>query len=235
MDEALSVVVTNDDGYAAEGIDAVVEALDALGDVEVEVVAPLDQRSGTGGTFREGPLETEEVETTSGHEAIAVDGYPADTLRVAIDELDLQPHLVLSGINEGQNVGPLVDVSGTIGAARAAVARDIPALAVSSGGPGYDYEAAVEVMLDWIDEHRVELLEGDAPVEVASFNVPSCSTGEVRGVEEVPPAAGGDVGGDQDCTSTEEDPVDDVTAFLNGFATLSIVPDEPNAPPQPGE
>lgn len=234
--ETLRLVVTNDDGYSAEGIDALVEGLETLPDVEIEVVAPLEQRSGSGGTFKEGPLETEEVQTASGTDALAVDGYPADTLRVAIDELELDPHLVVSGINEGQNIAQLVDLSGTVGAARAGVARGIPSLAVSSGGPGHDYEAAVELVLDWIEERRDDLVAGDAPVEVASLNVPSCSTGEIRGVLEVPVAEEVPNPLDaQDCTSTLEDPPDDGTALLNGFATLTIVPDEPETPPTAGE
>lgn len=233
--ETLRVVVTNDDGVGAEGIDAVVVALEELGDVEVSVVAPAEQRSGSGGTYKEGPLETEAAQTASGHEAVAVAGYPADTLRVAVDELALDPHLVVSGINEGQNAGPLVDVSGTIGAARAAVARGIPALALSSGSPGFDYEVAVPVMLDWIAEHRDALLAGEVDADVTSVNVPSCTEGEVRGVVEVPVAAGGNPLVDQDCTSTLEDPATDVEAFLNGFATISVVPDEPAVPPEPGD
>lgn len=234
-EETLRVLVTNDDGYEAEGIDTVVEALGELTAVEVNVVAPLEGKSGSGGTFTEGPVDTSEVETASGVEAIAVDGFPADAVRVAIDEMDLDPHLVVSGINEGQNVGPLVDISGTIGGARAGVARDVPALALSAGLPSDDYEPTAEFMVEWITERRDALVSGDAPLQVESINVPACEEGEVRGLEEVPP---GDGGGQNpldpaECTSTPEDPPDDVTAFLNGFAALSIVPDEPATPPQP--
>lgn len=235
-DEApLSVVVTNDDGYASEGIDAVVEALEAEEDIELTVVAPLEQQSGQGGTYTEGPVETQEEQTISGTEAIAVDGYPADAVRVALDELNLTPDLVVSGINEGQNLGPVVDVSGTVGAARAAVDAGVPALALSSGTPGFDYEAGVEVMLDWIEEHRAALEAAEAPVEVTSINIPSCSEGEVRGLEEVPAGTDGSQAiVAQDCTSTLEDPATDLEAFNNGFATITVLPDDPKTPYQPG-
>jgi 5'-nucleotidase len=232
-DGPLRILVSNDDGYSAEGIDAVVEGLTGLDDVEVTVVAPLEQKSGSGGTYTDGEVATSEVETASGYPATAVDGFPADAVTTALEDMGLEPHVVVSGINEGQNIGQLVDVSGTVGAARAAVAGGIPSLAVSSGLEGYDYAAAVPLVLDWVEERREALLAGEAPVEVASMNVPSCTEGELRGLVEVPVATTGEFLDPQDCTSTLEDPADDTEAFLNGFASLTIVPDEPETPPSP--
>lgn len=233
--EPLSILVTNDDGYSAEGIDAVVEALVGAGH-EVEVVAPLEQQSGTGGTFTEGAVESQEEETASGHPALAVAGYPSDSVRVALDELEMTPDLVVSGINEGQNVGPLVDISGTIGAARAAVARGVPALALSaSTGPfAAGYEAGAGLMLTWIEEHAAALAAGEAAVEVTSINVPSCAEGEPEELVEVPVGTGGDVLAESDCTSDLTDPADDVEGLNHGFPTLTVVPAEPATPPQPG-
>jgi hypothetical protein len=59
--------------------------------------------------------------------------------------------------------------------------------------------------------------------------VPSCEAGEVRGTVEVDSATAGDAGAAQDCTATAEGFTDDVTAFTNGFATLTEVPIEPAA------
>jgi 5'-nucleotidase len=229
--EPLEILVTNDDGVAAEGIDVLVEALTALDGVEVTVVAPADQQSGTGGNVTEGPVTTNEATTASGYEARAVDGFPADTIRVAFDELALTPDLVVSGINEGQNLGPVVDVSGTIGAARAGARRDVPALAVSQGlGGDLDYDVAAGLVTDWIAEHEEALRAGELPADVvANLNVPTCDTGELRGLVEVGSATGGDALGMSDCTSTEEGFTDDVMAFVNGYATLTEVPVEPAA------
>ena len=233
--EPLSILVTNDDGYAADGIDAVVEALVAEGHT-VAVVAPLEQQSGTGGTFTEGAVESQEEQTASGHDAIAVDGFPSDAVRVAIDELEMTPDLVVSGINEGQNVGPLVDVSGTIGAARAAVARGIPALALSASvaefAKGYEVGAALAV--EWVAEHQEALLAGDAPVEVTSINVPSCAEGEPEDLVPVPVGTEGDPLAVPDCASDLTDPADDLEGLANGFPVLSVVPAEPATPPRPG-
>jgi 5'-nucleotidase len=233
--EPLSILVTNDDGYAADGIDAVVEALVAEGHT-VEIVAPLEQQSGTGGTFTEGAVESQEVQTASGHDALAVDGFPSDSVRVAIDELEMTPDLVVSGINEGQNVGPLVDVSGTIGAARAAVARGIPALALSASVTEFEkgYEAGAALAVEWVAEHAAALAAGDAAVEVTSINVPSCAEGEPEDLVEVPVGTEGDPLAEPDCASDLTDPADDIEGLAHGFPVLSVVPAEPATPPQPG-
>ena len=233
----LEILVTNDDGYQAEGIDVLTTALDELDDVEVTVVAPLEQRSGTGGTSTDGEVAVTDVELASGFPARAVDGFPADSVRVAIDELGLEPDLVVAGINEGQNVGPSVDLSGTVGAARAAVERGVPALAVSQGTDTYDYEAAVPFVLEWVGDHRAALTDGSAELGVTNLNVPSCPVGEVRGLASVEVDPDSDLATAlslQDCASTTPlDQLDgDVATLVAGYATISPVPDEPATPPE---
>ena len=227
----LEVLVTNDDGVGAEGIDVLVTALAAIEGVDVTVVAPATQQSGTGGSVTEGPLTTNEATTASGYEARAVTGFPADTIRVAFDELGLTPDLVVSGINEGQNLGPVVDLSGTVGAARAAVRKGVPALAVSQGiGQDLDYEVAAGLVTDWVTDHADALRAGEVPADVvANLNVPTCDTGVMRGQVEVASATAGNPLAPSDCTSTGEGFTDDVTAFTNGFATLTEVAVEPAA------
>ena len=229
--EPLEILVSNDDGVGAEGIDVLVTALTALDGVEVTVVAPAANQTGTGGRTTEGPLTTNEAQTASGYEARAVEGYPADTIRVALDELGLTPDLVVSGINEGQNLGPVVDLSGTVGAARAAARRGVPALAVSQGfGQDLDYEVAAGLVTDWIEAHADALRAGEVPADVvANLNVPTCDTGELRGQVEVASATTGDPLSTSDCTSTAEGQTDDVTAFANGYAPLTEMPVEPAA------
>lgn len=233
--ETLQILLTNDDGVGAEGIDAVATALRELPDTEVTIVAPAENQSGTGDRTTDGPLTAEPATTASGLEATAVQGFPADTVVWALDEGDLPetPDLVVSGINEGQNIGPIAALSGTVGAAREAARRGIPALGVSAGlvNPNSDneiveYEDAVDLVVEWVAAQRDELLargETSEPADVANLNVPTCVTGELRGQLEVPLAS--DTGGANvfvaDCTSTLEDPPDDVQAFVNGFAALS--------------
>ena len=221
----LRVLVTNDDGVGADGIDAVVNALSALPDTTVTVVAPLTNQSGTGGNTTAGALTVADAKTKSGYAAKAVTGFPADTIRVAIDEEHLEVDLVVSGINLGQNLGPNVDLSGTVGAARAAAAHGIPALAASQGvgKAGLDWASGAKYVLMWVADHRAALLAGTAPKVVANMNIPSCAGGSIRGELEVaaPPLPIEGALALQDCSATGSDYTTDVTAFNDGYVTLT--------------
>jgi len=228
--EPLRILVTNDDGVGGEGIAAVVEGLNGLDDVEVTVVAPAENQSGTGGSTSPAPPPAEDATLVDGTPAIAVAGFPADAVLHGLEDVvEEPPHLVVSGINEGQNLGPIVEVSGTVGAARQAAQLGVPALAVSQGlGAEPDYPTAVELVLDWVEEHRDALLAGEVGTdEIANLNVPTCATGELRGLVEVPTATdstGRDpVGTPADCASTTAEPADDIAAFLTGYAPLATV------------
>jgi 5'/3'-nucleotidase len=224
----LRVLVTNDDGVGAPGIDALVRSLRKLDRVNVVVVAPATNQSGTSDKTTPGPLTTAQTTTTSGYTAIAVQGYPADTVNFALDGgIAEKPHLVASGVNEGANPGPVVKVSGTVGAARTAVRRGVPAVAISQGsGEPPDYPSGAREAVRWVKKHRKALTKKNAaaPTEVANINVPTCTVGKVRGLIEVPSATGGDIGAPVDCTSKLKNPPDDVVAFVHGFATLSKFP-----------
>ena len=126
-----------------------------------------------------------------------MNGKPADAVLVALDDLGLEPDVVISGDNSVQNIGPGVELSGTVGAARTAARRGIPAVAVSQGFADQpDYEASVALVVDWLEKNRAALADGSAAVEVVNFNAPTCSTGEVRGLVEVPVDTAGKSGGD---------------------------------------
>lgn len=226
--KVLRILVTNDDGVAAPGLDALVEGLRALDRVKVTVVAPADDRTGTGDETTAGELVSSGTETVSGYPALAVEGFPADTVLFALDDgIPKIPHVVVSGVNAGQNLGPAFTASGTVGAARTAVRRGIPGVAVSAGvGDPPDYAAAVDEATRWIKRHRKALVKNVDPTDVVNINVPTCTTGEIRGLVKVPAAPTGDILAPVDCNSTLEDPTDDLIAFRNGFATLSEVPPE---------
>ncbi len=226
--DTLDILVTNDDGYAAEGIDALVQGLLELPDVEVTVSAPAEDQSGSGDTTTPGPLVAGEAETASGYPALAVAGEPADSVLYALDEVfEEPPDLVVSGINKGQNAGPFVELSGTVGAALVASRAGIPAIAVSQvvGVPvdaELDYTSGVEAAVVWVTENR-DALEPDTG-EIVNINVPTCLEGTIRGIVEVPLAASGEGGLDpSDCTSTLENPANDIEALRNGYATYTVV------------
>ena len=144
------------------------------------------------------------------------------------------PHLVVTGINYGQNIGPLTELSGTVGAARTGARNGIPALAVSqgvflNGRPEPDYPAAVALAQDWIEEHRDELVAAepiDGIAQVENLNVPTCPSGTQGDLLEVPVATEAQVAGlDYGAVDCEAGPnadvSNDVTAFLAGHPVLS--------------
>ena len=241
----IRVLITNDDGVSAEGIDAIVEELKDDPDIVLTVCAPATNKSGSGDstTPTPPPLETAQSTTASGYPATAVDGTPADSVIYALDNLfaDAPPHVVLSGINEGQNVGAIPigesllasGISGTVGAAKTAACLGVPALAASQGdvaGDGaLDYEAGAAAVLAWLKANRASLLAGNVSVEnITSINIPSCETGSIRGTLEVPlapdkPNDWSVIGGAQDCESTVTAPPTDIEAFFNGYVAVSSV------------
>ena len=113
----LRILLANDDGVINPAIDVLIDRLDALEgiDVEVTVVAPAEEKSGSSDKTTPGGVTYTETTTPGGNPAYAVNGFPADSVIVALDQLNLDPQLVLSGINPGQNIGPFAALSGTVG------------------------------------------------------------------------------------------------------------------------
>lgn len=233
----LRVLLTNDDGVDAEGLDMVATALLERSDVELTIVAPATNTSGSAHSVTSpAPDTATEATTASGHAALAVDGLPADVVNFALNNVfsDGAPDLVVSGSNDGVNIGPVTLFSGTIGAARTAAARGIPAIAVSTGVyPDFepDFAASLEVFLGFFDSNAATIAAAAGqPAEVWSINVPSCGdTGEIRGIIETEMSTAELSTVDIDamnCSSDVTDFEDDVTAFANGFVTITIIPEE---------
>ena len=130
----LRVLLTNDDGIEAEGLQALRRALVALPDVELAVVAPDGNRSATARsiTFAR-PLWVTEVPFDDGTGGFACDGTPVDCVRLATLGLidGFQPDVIVSGINHGSNLGDDITYSGTVAAALEGVMLGVPAVAVS--------------------------------------------------------------------------------------------------------
>jgi 5'-nucleotidase len=231
--QTLRILVTNDDGVGAPGINATVTALSALPDTNVTVVAPLTNQSGTGAKVTAGALTVTNATTASGYPAKAVAGYPADTIIWAIDDhgISERPELVVSGINFGENIGPLASVSGTVGAAETALARGIPALAVSQGvdnGQSPNFSQGAKYLVAWVQSHRKALLAAKKKTfrnANGNLNVPTCVGGSIRGPVNVAVASSlsGYTIATVNCTSTAAKPSTDVQAFVEGFASISAL------------
>jgi 5'-nucleotidase len=232
--KVLRIVVTNDDGYDSAGIDAVIQALKAEPNVEITVVAPATQQSGKGGAVTGGTLTASDLTSKSGYPLKAVAGTPADSIIWAIEQkgISFTPDLVVSGVNAGANLGPVIDVSGTVGAARAAVQRNIPAIAASNGaitGPFAPIEAAT-VVVEWFRQNRDAIAAGTIDrTQVFNLNVPTCATGSVRGQVTVPITTTDTSFLTQQpvCTSTATNPANDVAAYMTGYSALSMIPARP--------
>ena len=223
----LRILVTNDDGADAPGIDTLVRALRKIPGVQVTVVAPVANQTGASDKTTPGELQATRS-TTGGAPSTAVAGFPADTVNYALDTLKLKPDVVISGINKGQNVGPGVPFSGTIGAARTAARRVLPALAVSQGYATDlevpDYAPGARAAVKWLKEHRKALASKGKQVEafVDNLNVPTCAAGtKPRGTLEVPIGTESNYIDPQDCASTVPAPATDVSALLAGYTTLT--------------
>lgn len=122
----MRILVTNDDGIDAPGLAVLAQVAERFG--EVLVVAPRDHQSGCSHmvtTHR--PLTVEQ----RGEQRYAVDGTPADCVRVALRHLRLEVDWVLSGVNDGGNLGVDIYLSGTVAAAREARLLGKPAIAFS--------------------------------------------------------------------------------------------------------
>ena len=169
------ILLTNDDGYGAAGLEALREALADF--ARVSIVAPSAERSGAAQslTLRQ-PIVVHD--RGSGH--WAVDGTPADAVIVALHRLlPERPDLVISGINHGANLGENVYYSGTVGAAREAALHHIPAVAVSL--------AARRSALNFAHAARIArrsaeliLREGLPDQVLLNVNVPEPWNGQVR-------------------------------------------------------
>src|SRR6267378_1533088 len=154
------ILITNDDGIQAEGLRALVQAMEGVG--TISVVAPSHERSASAQslTLRQ-PIFWEQV---AEHEW-AVEGTPTDA--------------VISGINRGGNLGENVFYSGTVGAAMEAAINHVPAIAISVAhkGKGIRFEHAAKFARDLV---QLVLAEGMPQGVMLNVNVPLTWNGSVR-------------------------------------------------------
>ncbi|HTY94455.1 MAG TPA: 5'/3'-nucleotidase SurE [Steroidobacteraceae bacterium] len=175
----MKILVSNDDGYRADGIRALVDGLRDLG--QVTVVAPDRNRSGASNSLTlEVPLRVQEIEPNV---YCVLGGTPTDCVHLAISGFFSYRHdMVVSGINDGANLGDDVLYSGTVAAAMEGRSLGLPALAVSlctgeHGGRHFATAARVARML------VAQLLQH--PLERATIlnvNIPDLPFDELRGL-----------------------------------------------------
>jgi 5'-nucleotidase len=172
----MHILISNDDGYNAPGLEALVASLKQLADVSV--VAPEVNHSGASNSLTlSRPLMVREA--SNGF--FFVNGTPSDCVHVALTGLlGKKPDLVVSGINNGANMGDDTLYSGTVAAATEAYLFGIPAIAFSLVGRGWAHldsavQAATQIVARQIS-HPIP-----APV-LLNVNFPSLAAAEVKGL-----------------------------------------------------
>jgi 5'-nucleotidase len=227
------ILVTNDDGVRAPGIAALAQALEAVG--EVTIVAPAENQSGKGHSLSiTDPVYVDTVSLPSGLEAFAATATPASCVKLALLALlKERPHLVVSGINRGVNVGRVAYVSGTVGAAREGALHGIASIASSLdiAGGFNDYAAAAKATADIAAIAKANALPDGVFLNV---NVPagvpkgtrvttqSRLSGEERWIESKNPRGRRYFWNDFAEPTKDTDPASDVSALAAGY--VAVVP-----------
>ena len=182
------MLLTNDDGIAAPGLQALRRALVGLQGLEVVTIAPDSNRSATGRSITtRAPLSVEEITFEDANVGYATDGTPVDCVRLAdVGFGGGRPDLIVAGINHGANLGDDITYSGTVAAALEGIVLGIPAVAFSQqsagGGLGYvtgsfEFTVAAEFAGRLVDRLRTEAMPEATLINV---NFPGV---EVTGVE----------------------------------------------------
>jgi 5'-nucleotidase len=182
----MRILITNDDGIRAPGLHAIAEVAKKFG--EVKIVAPDRERSACSHamTMRD-PLRVAKFEW-EGCEAMEVTGFPVDCVNVALTVgFPAGCDLVLSGINNGPNLGFDVTYSGTVAGAMEGTINGIRSISISmasfvSGAPQH-YETGSR----WLEEHWDLLVNApQVPLTFLNVNVPAIQYEELRGHRVVP-------------------------------------------------
>lgn len=177
----MKILVSNDDGYLATGINALTDALEEVADVVV--VAPDRNRSAASNSLTlSRPLRV----TSYGENRFKVDGTPSDCVHLAVTGfLDEEPDLVVSGINHGANLGDDVIYSGTVAAAMEGRFLGLPTIAVSLVGKTLvganltHFDTAARVAVELVEKIERASLPSDT---VLNVNVPDRPYEELTGI-----------------------------------------------------
>lgn len=175
------ILVCNDDGIYAPGIQALIEVMQELG--EILVVAPDSPQSGMGHAITiNSTLRVNRITNTEGIVKYACSGTPVDCIKMAINKLAERPiSLVVSGINHGSNSSINVIYSGTMSAAVEGCIEGIPSIGFSLCN--YSYDADFESCKPYVKKIAQLVLERGLPDGVClNVNIPSVHGSKIKGV-----------------------------------------------------
>lgn len=181
-DKNRTILVTNDDGYLAKGIQALIEAVMPFG--HVVVVAPVQPHSGMSHAITVNmPLRMEKIEEKEGLEFYTVSGTPVDCVKLANYRLfnEKKPDLLVSGINHGANSSTSIVYSGTMAAAIEGCLYQIPSIGFSlldfSHNP--DFSASIEYTRKVVENALKNGIPDDTCLNV---NIPKVPMKEIKGI-----------------------------------------------------
>ena len=179
----MKILLSNDDGYQAEGLTALTVAIKPLG--AVTVVAPDRNRSGASNSLT---LDVPVRATRYESDAYYVNGTPTDCVHLAISGLfDFEHDIVVSGVNDGANLGDDTLYSGTVAAAVEGRFLGLPAIAVSlclTPESPRNFASAARVAAQLVMRMRTERLHGpDVGPVILNVNVPDLPDGQLRGIK----------------------------------------------------
>lgn len=173
----MRILISNDDGYQAPGLNCLADHLSSSS--SVTVVAPERDRSGASNSLTlSRPLRVRQAANGFWY----VDGTPTDCVHLAITGLlDTEPDMVVSGINQGSNLGDDVLYSGTVAAAMEGRFLGLPAIAVSlASHEGRHFETAASIVARLIQQLSHHPLPADT---ILNINVPDLPLDEIQGLE----------------------------------------------------
>ncbi len=173
----MHILLSNDDGYLAPGLRILAEALSKLH--TVSVVAPDRNRSAASNSLTlERPLRA----SVGDNGFTCVNGTPTDCVHLAITGLlKSEPDIVISGINDGANMGDDVLYSGTVAAAMEGRFLGLPAIAVSMGSyEPQHFESAAKAIVQIVDQLQQQPLTQDS---ILNVNVPDLPWDEIKGIK----------------------------------------------------
>src|SRR5688572_26204631 len=173
----MRILISNDDGYFAPGIEQLAAAL--ARDHEITVVAPERDRSGASNSLT---LDRPLMVRRAPNGFLFVNGTPTDCVHLAVTGLlETLPDVVVSGINLGANMGDDTIYSGTVAAATEGFLLGIPSIAISlTSKAGKHFETAAQVAVDLVERFQYNALYG--PV-LLNINVPDVPYEELQGIE----------------------------------------------------
>lgn len=172
----MTILLVNDDGYAAEGIRVLEEVLASYGH-EIWVSAPSSQKSASSHSMT---LVRDVVAVEYGPNHWHLDGFPADCILYALRGglFPRLPDVVVSGINHGYNISTDILYSGTVGAASEAALAGVPSFAISCQGEREEGPFPFRKTATFLAEHLAQFLPLAAKGSIININVPAHSDGK---------------------------------------------------------